>query len=238
LEVANATAFVNSPDVQDAVVSSVMNITSVPEEFITIDMEAVVDNPTRRLSSTRFLSTSSKVMLTYAGSVQGDAQPTPTGTEVADALMSTTADDFASVLSNTIDDILMESSFAVNVVDKSDVSLTLFDSSETSTSTTSQGSHPQITVTQSVDSLETPTSTILQESRPATVTYNPEGLNSSLAPTSTTLRASLENPTSTALQVSTPHPSVMESPDRDGAAGCAALSLAQGLAFIWILFLL
>jgi len=147
LEVDKSTSFVNNPDVRDAVVSTVMNITAIPEEFLTIDLQAV---STRRLQfdmETASSSTSGKVVVTYAGSVQGDSQPTPTGKEVAEALMSTTAEDFAKTLSNTIEAIA-DSAFVLDVVEKSDVSLTVLESSSTSTTTSTFDANLQTTVTQ------------------------------------------------------------------------------------------
>lgn len=155
MEVDNSTSFVNNPDVKDAVVSTVMNITAIPEEFLTIDLEAV---STRLLRSTRSLSTNGKVLLTYAGSVQGDAQPTPTGKEVADSLKSTTADDFTKTLSSTIEAIA-DSAFVLNVLEKSDVSLTLLESSSTSLTATSTS----LTLGSSASFLAWPTTTMSME---------------------------------------------------------------------------
>jgi len=146
LEVSNATAFVSNPDVQVAVTLSVANITALPYEFISTDMEAAGGNQTRRLLSTRLLSTNGNVMLTYAGSVQGDAQPTPTAKEVAAALISATLDDFTLLFKKSFDD--GEIAFAASVLEKSDVTVTLFDSSGTQTSTTIQSSTTQSSVPQ------------------------------------------------------------------------------------------
>jgi len=136
LSVSNVASFVSSRDVQDAAVSTVANITSLPERFISANMDADVGEQTRRLSSTA----DGKVMLTYACSVSGDAQPTPTGEEVSVAMTSANLETFTFLFRNDLGKLFGEGVFEVNALSASAVILTISGGASTTNQSSSRTS--------------------------------------------------------------------------------------------------
>jgi len=207
LEVSNATSFVSNPEVQNAAILAIVNISGLPKEFISTYMDAAVGNQARRLLLTRRLSTDGKVMLTYAGSVQGDAQPTPTGKDVSAALRSSAPEDFTSLFRSIVEDLLGESTFTVSVLDKSDVTLEVVDCSGTL--------QADLGITaQDVDCLEPDASTTMQV------------VDSSVVHTSTTMQE-------IGTQIS--NTKRYQSREETDAANVAARLLAHVVAFVWLL---
>jgi len=168
LSVSNVDSFVSSPDVQLAAVSTVANITGLPEGLISASVD---DDVTRRLSST----SDGKVMLTYACSVSGDAQPTPTGEEVSAALTSTNLEAFTFLISNHLDELVGEGVFAVSVLSTSDVILNI--SGGTST-------RPQSSATTSINFQSSgTTTTTFQSSGTTSTTFQNPGTTSTTVQT-------------------------------------------------------